>query len=437
MFDNKNINQSPGDCRQNEVAIDLTDLARKLSKKEKNHIVCLLENDPLDDSYKKCLIVYLAIAITMLLWPFDFFFWAPNNNAAWVQTSNGIEFLKEGKLISDVPAKPLYDQMQSGSGFSLEVWAAPITTDQSGPARIISYSIDTADRNFTLAQSQKNLVMRLRTTKTDKNGIYPHMVADDVFTTTKHQHITVTYDFSDNPMQSVYVNGQLRTEKTIPGGNFSNWDPSHYLVLGNEVTGERPWAGRLFYVSMYNRALDPHEILHNYMAGDPLKPGYQKGADLVSSGLVARYFFDEHTGTTIKDSSGNVQPLNLYLTKKLYPLNKPFLGFSFSEFAKLSHTCLNILIFIPFSFLLSGIIKKKHRSLVNTFFIVVIAGALFTLSIETIQYFMVSRMSSIIDVMNNILGTIAGVVLFRSWKKLLKSQSRQLQESSPFLSSIV
>ncbi len=424
MLYDKDNNPIPGGYQQNEVDVDLADLVQKLSEEEKNYISGFLENDPLDNSYKKGLIVYLIITITLLLWPFDFIFSPPKNGTAWIQKTNGIEFLKAGKIISTSPAESLYDQMLSGSGFSLEVWAAPENTEQSGPARIVSYSLDHRQRNFTLGQSQQNLIVRLRTSETDKNGIYPHMVVDNVFHSTNPYHLTVTYDFS---RQRIYVNGQIRAEKTTLGGDFSNWDPSHYLLLGNEVTGERPWAGELFYVSIYNRVLEPHEVHHNFMTGASWEPDFQPKTDLISSGLVVRYFFDEHTGDIIKDSSGNVRPLDLYIPEKLNPSKKQLLTFSFLQFANIQDTILNIILFIPFGFLLSGAVQKKQYSLVNTFFIVLIIGTLFTISIESIQYFLLTRTSSLIDVMNNILGTIVGVILFRSWKKLLRSQGQQLQ----------
>ena len=407
--------------QRNKVNADLIRLIQKLSDKEKNLISDLLENDPLDAFYKKGLFFYLIIATVLLLLPFDFFSFAPDNDAVWIKETNGIEFSKAGKIISDLPAEPLYNQMLSGSGLTLEVRAAPSSTDQFGPARIVSYSLDSSRRNFMLGQDQQNLIMRLRTSITDRNGVYPHMKVNDVFNSTDPYHIMVTYDFSE---QRIYVNGKIRAENTIPGGDFSNWDPSYFLVLGNEVNGERPWAGRLFYVSIYNRVLEPHEIRHNFIAGVSWEPDSPKTNNLLSSGLVARYFFNEHDGDIVKDSSGNVPPLNLNLPEKLRPNKKQFLGFSsFSHFADIHNTSLNIIIFIPLSFLLSGAVRKKSYSLVSTFFIVIITGILFTISIESIQYFSATRTSTLVDVTNNTIGTILGVVLFGFWKKLLKSQT--------------
>ena len=154
-----NIDKIPAP-ESNEVNTDLISLIRKLSDKEKNLISDLLENDPLEDFYKKGLIIYLIIATVLLLLPFDFFSSAPDNDAVWIKATSGIEFSKAGKIISDLPAEPLYNQMLSGSGLTLEVRAAPSSTDQFGPARIVSYSLDSSRRNFMLGQYKQNLIMR-------------------------------------------------------------------------------------------------------------------------------------------------------------------------------------------------------------------------------------------------------------------------------------
>jgi len=42
--------------------------------------------------------------------------------------------------------------------------------------------------------------------------------------------------------------------------DLSNWDASHRLALGNELTGDRPWLGNLYYVAVYDRPLDAEEV---------------------------------------------------------------------------------------------------------------------------------------------------------------------------------
>jgi len=170
----------------------------------------------------------------------------------WITKSNGIEFRQRGQVLSRSSTENLCGRLLIGTGFSLEMWIASENEVQSGPARIVSYSLNTGLRNFTLGQSGENLVMRLRTTKTDLNGINPHLKVANVFGSAGLQHIVVTYDFLE---QRVYINGTIQAREKIPGGRFTNWDPSYYLVLGNEATGDRPWLGKIFFLAMYSRPL--------------------------------------------------------------------------------------------------------------------------------------------------------------------------------------
>jgi hypothetical protein len=60
-----------------------------------------------------------------------------------------------------------------------------------------------------------------------------------------------------------YVNGRgvLTTHKIQ--GDFSNWEPQHFL-FGNEWNAQRDWAGRLEGVAIYSRAVGADEAAHKY-----------------------------------------------------------------------------------------------------------------------------------------------------------------------------
>jgi hypothetical protein len=44
------------------------------------------------------------------------------------------------------------------------------------------------------------------------------------------------------------------------GGDFSNWDNTFHLILGNEFTGDRPWLGEIYELSIFNKALSKSQI---------------------------------------------------------------------------------------------------------------------------------------------------------------------------------
>lgn len=188
------------------------------------------------------LIIYVLILAGFILWPFDFYVYA-KNDARWIGNSKGIEFPETGQAVSNSSTQEFFDRMVRGSGLTLELWIKTEDQNQFGPARILSYSIDPGARNFTIGQSSDQLVIRLRTTETSLNGMNPHLIIDDTFNYPFLQHVVVTYDFSE---QRVYINGEQRARSKVLKGDFSNWDPSCRLVIGNEVTGRRPWKGKIY-----------------------------------------------------------------------------------------------------------------------------------------------------------------------------------------------
>ena len=82
------------------------------------------------------------------------------------------------------------------SQFTLVTTLATAQTNQQGPARIISLSQDTSNRNFTLAQQYSNLVFRIRTPLTGDNASTPQLVIPRLFEDTQVHNIVISYNGS-------------------------------------------------------------------------------------------------------------------------------------------------------------------------------------------------------------------------------------------------
>jgi VanZ family protein len=409
--------------------IILDKILTKLTDEERGIIYSLISRDPLTNLYNRAVVTYMLMLFVALLWPFDFAF-QRENNVHWITKSNGIEFRQRGQVLSRSSTENLCGRLLIGTGFSLEMWIASENEVQSGPARIVSYSLNTGLRNFTLGQSGENLIMRLRTTKTDLNGVKPHLKVANVFGSAGLQHIVVTYDFLD---QRVYINGAMQALEKIPGGRFTNWDPSYYLVLGNEATGDRPWLGKIFFLAMYSRPLAEKEIHQNYLAGWLSESRSGEQMCRASEGLVARYLFEERHGDRIGDSGETKAPLDLYIPTAIQTQKKSYLDFSHILFSKNSKQALfgdvilNIIIFIPIGFLLHAVLRRHCESSLKTAAFVFIIGTLFTFGIESLQYFSLTRHSSLVDMINNMVGTAVGIATNIFYIGYLKSQRRSLQ----------
>ncbi len=152
---------------------------------------------------------------------------------------------------------------KAAGAFSLEAWLTPAKAKQAGPARIVTLSLDSGRRNFTLGHDGTGYEVRLRTTKTDANGL-PSLRSPGGSAKAERTH--VVYTFGGDGAARLYVNGRRVAERSI-GGDLSNWDDSFRLGLGDELTGDRAWDGRLHFVALYSRALDEATVLRNFDSG--------------------------------------------------------------------------------------------------------------------------------------------------------------------------
>jgi hypothetical protein len=179
----------------------------------------------------------------------------------------GLDFINGKAQGTTTASRKLADLIRSTGEYSIEAWVVPANVTQEGPARIIGYSAGTAARNFTLGQTQYNYDFLHRSGTTDGNGEPALSTADaDERLQATQQHVVVTFDPANG--RRIYVNG-VYTGDLDPsaGGSLADWDDTYALVLGNEVSGNRPWAGKLRLVAIHNRALTTGQILQNFEAG--------------------------------------------------------------------------------------------------------------------------------------------------------------------------
>ncbi len=179
----------------------------------------------------------------------------------------GINVAPGGKAqASTAASKKVYDLIQSTGEFSIEAWVAPasVAADKS---YMVSYSGGDMARNFTLGQTKQDYDFMLRTSGSDLNGM-PQLTTPDAALDLQAslQHVVLTYDPVNG--RQIYVNGvNTGVVDAAKGGTISNWDASFALVLGNEVSGDRPWSGLIKFVAIHDRALTAAQVLQNYKAG--------------------------------------------------------------------------------------------------------------------------------------------------------------------------
>ncbi|NJL48605.1 MAG: LamG domain-containing protein [Leptolyngbyaceae cyanobacterium SM2_5_2] len=185
----------------------------------------------------------------------------------------GIALRQSSLLATAGPATRLSREIQRTQALTVEAWVRPAqVAPAQPPARIVTLSTDTGQRNFTLGQTNNQYLMRLRTTTTGINGADRVLEVGPV-NVNQLTHLVYTRDIEGNAI--LYINGQVQQRARIDG-NLSNWNDTYQLALGNELTGDgqrpaqegqRTWLGEYHLVAIYNRALSTEEVVHNFAAG--------------------------------------------------------------------------------------------------------------------------------------------------------------------------
>lgn len=175
-------------------------------------------------------------------------------------------------IASDGPAKKLVDAIRETRELSIEVWLTPSDLKQSGPARIVSLSIDPSQRNFTLGQDKGRLDVRLRSSSTDNNG-QPSTAGPENSLATKLTHVIFTR--SAGGEVGLYQDAMKIVSGKV-AGDFTNWSNDFRLSIANEITSDRPWLGDLHLVAIYSRTLSDADVMQNYSAGVPLGTDFAK-----------------------------------------------------------------------------------------------------------------------------------------------------------------
>jgi len=185
------------------------------------------------------------------------------NNLSGVKwIPHGLETTSSPQIISQEPAIDLYNEALKTNELTLEAWIQPYDNELTSHARILTISKSTSERNFMLAQNGNKFEIRLRTSTTNNNGM-PSLFSKN--NTVKDSLLHIVYTRKSNGLSNIYINGKLDTTFNV-AGDFTNWDSTYSLMLGDEATNNRLWKGKFYYIGLYNRALSNTEIVLNYNA---------------------------------------------------------------------------------------------------------------------------------------------------------------------------
>jgi hypothetical protein len=347
-----------------------------------------------------CICVLVVILIAGL-WPFR----PQHNDVDWLQGENGLRFGHRGIVVS---TNPLLGDLPGGP-CSLEIYLRPARA--SGSGTIVALD-DNPDPKYVFALRQFDASLAVQRPALDARGslVRQWWRTGGVFE--KGRSVVLTFT-SVHGRTTLYVNGVPASVSSVFG--LSGADLTGKIILGNSALQDS-WHGDILGLAVYPVALSPSEVeehARRWLRGE----APAANSDQPSSAL---YKFDEHSGNVVRNR-GAVE--NSLLIRPRYfvphpaflePVWKPFRsrwdGWMTPSYW--SDMGVNIAGFIPFGFffalwfsLTPGIARPRLTAL--------LLGFTISLIIESLQYFLPTRDSSMTDLLNNTIGNALGVALCR------------------------
>ncbi|MEZ5591608.1 MAG: VanZ family protein [Gammaproteobacteria bacterium] len=284
------------------------------------------------------------------------------NNAHFTD-KNSLFILKPGIAYTKRPPSWVSDIITNET-FEIRLKFLSFNAYQDGPARIFTLSRDHYHANLMIGQTKNDIVIRVRTPYTEKNGV-PGYIIRNVF----HQQSPDIKKVNELIIQAkpgfleAKLNGTEVLSTTLPLHSFVVWDPSYRIAFGNEFTFQRPWLGTI------------------------------EEAVVIVGNQISHY------------SNENLKtPANYIKTRENLNVQ--------SIFCTLSKTCnlnafdiiINFFGFLPFGFILILLKFNSIFSITTVFFY----SASLSLSIEFGQLFFQYRFPSISDFLFNSAGGVLG-----------------------------
>ena len=324
------------------------------------------------------------------------------NKVQWLHNQNGVHFDGYGQAYSTAPWDLNSNSVPANNGsLSVEIWLRSWEKVYPQVSAIFSVENPARQGNFVIAQSGSDIFVggQFRD-KSDRIGARKLWLAE-ACRNAEPRFITL---ISGPEGTTLYLEGTSKKHYpvTLTRESFSG-----RLLLGHPAAGHQAWTGDLFGLAIYDHALTIEDVAKHYKAWQDART-----ADVIMEpGVAAFYPFDERSGTVIHNRAGSAP--NLVIPKEFRSLHRtllsPELTFKRSD---LTDIMVNIVGFAPFGFFLCAYLRRiKHLGKVRSVLLTIALGGLTSLVIELLQAYLPSRDSSLLDVIDNTLGTLLGAAL--------------------------
>jgi hypothetical protein len=355
------------------------------------------------------LFLLMALMLVVTMYPFNFF--SPNG-VQWLSHEPGLYFNGRGMAFTGRDsAKDSYDAV------SVELWLQERSGSKNwGPKEIFSFYDGSASPSLLIGQWGGHIFVYSRHDPKEDTLWYKRFRSKKRFQRGKPHLVTVTYSGQE---KALYIDGALQEKRINDNPAETKVSFSGRLLLGSSPSGNNGWWGEIRGLALYNRVLPQDAILqHHAMVRQ--KGMYGLAED---PACLALYPFEEGSGSSAASIAGSppslyIPPHPMALITTLFDLPHKnmratsLVGFPLHDFLN------NILFFIPFGIMLALIVAQKYPVNSFTLFLTVTAaGGLFSLTIEFLQLFLLTRSAGISDIISNMVGSGLGVVVMYALKR--------------------
>lgn len=343
------------------------------------------------------LVILLAGLLVAGLLPFNFL---PHNQVAWLTGTRGVRFQGYGEVVG---GSPFGSSDRSGPNeprpeTTVELWAT--SWDPSVYVKdIVSIYVTRDQEPFAVEQWGPRLLVGGWFRDREGNRRFQRIGINGVFAKGVPRFVTVT---SGPDGTNIFLEGVL--QDSSPGLVLEPKNFYGSILLGQTATGRQEWHGDVLGVALYKKELTPEEVAKDYadwQRGDLQELHARTSAAAVypldeGRGSIVRNLVNQADSLTIPDRLRAVEPLVLATPSR-------------QDLANASDVTLNIVGFIPFGGLLviyarSSDVGSNLKAIITA----VLAGFLVSLVIELLQVFLPTRDSSMLDLINNTVGSGIG-----------------------------
>jgi hypothetical protein len=344
-----------------------------------------------------CLLIF-GVMFVAAFWPFRLH---PKNRVTWLAHEHGLRFTGAGIVLSSKK----FELPNSGApaGVSFEIWLKP--SQEKYSTALLAVSSSANPNQFRLRQAGDTLLVLEQPFASSRHSAATGLWVSHAFQARQPSFIAISAGAEGT---TVYVNGVPTKESST--FRLTDRDFSGQLVVGSSPDAYDTWRGELLGMALFSRELTQARVSEHYQAWLQGRPEVLKNDQ-----PAALYVFEEGVGNVVHDqmTSGS----DLVIPQSFRIPFKPFLKSPWREFylnrAYLRDVLINVSGFVPFGFFFCMYLSWGQASR-KTVLATIVLGALFSLTIEVLQWYIPMRDSGTTDILTNTLGTALGAVLYRS-----------------------